>query len=123
MKLWAIPAAISAALICTSGGPLGEPSEQDMRAAFEQILSLQVRNALDFVAESGSTEALERIRENHTDSFAIAAFRKLKCDSEAAGGHRCDFQVDLDLSNGRLERTLRGRFFGGAEGLRYVEDI
>jgi hypothetical protein len=123
MKLWAIPAAMAAALVCTSGAPLNEPSERDMRSAFEDVLSLQVRNALDFAAESGDAEALDRIRENRTDRFAIAAFRKLKCESEAGGGHRCDFHVDLDLSSGRLERTLTGRFVGGADGLRYLQEI
>lgn len=123
MKLWAIPAAITAALICTSGAPLDEPSERAMRTAFEGVLSLQVRNALDFAAESGDASALEKIRENRTDLFAISIFRKLRCENEAGGGHRCDFQVDLELSNGRLEKTLSGRFVGGADGLRYVQDI
>lgn len=123
MKLWAIPAAITAALICTSGAPLNEPSERDMRAAFEGVLSLQVRNALDFAAESGGADTLDKIRENRTDLFAISAFRKLKCETEAAGGHRCDFHVDLSLSSGRLERTLSGRFVGGTDGLRYMQDI
>jgi hypothetical protein len=123
MKLWAIPAVIAAALICASGAPLDEPSERDMRAAFEGVLSLQVRNALEFAAESGDVEAVEKIRENRTDVFAVSGFRKLKCEPQANGGHRCDFHVDLDLSSGRLERTLSGRFTGGANGLSYAQDI
>jgi hypothetical protein len=124
MQVWTIPVAVVAgALICASGLRHDEPSERDMRAAFEDVLSLQVRNALEFAVESGGAEAMDKIRENRTDHFAVAGFRKLKCEVQTQGVHRCDFQVDLDLSNGRLERTLSGRFTGSAGVLSYVQEL
>jgi hypothetical protein len=123
MKLWAIPVVVAGALMGAPGFGSNEPSERAMQIAFEDALSLQVRNALEFAAENGGPEALATIRENGTDMFTVSAFRKLKCRQQGAHDHRCDFHVDLDLSNGRFERTISGRFVGDADDLRYQQDI
>ncbi len=121
MKTWAISFVVAGALVGAPGWTPNEPSERDMQFAFEGALSLQVQNALEFAAETGGADAVAAIRDHRTDAFAISSFRKLKCSYEAVRLHRCEFQVDLDLSNGKLERTLSGRFVGGVDGLRYQD--
>jgi hypothetical protein len=105
-------------------GPGDEPSERQMRLAFQDRLALQVRNALEFADETGGADAVALIHNNGTDHFAIDAFQKLKCLPESGSpAYRCDFWVGIGLVNGTLERTLSGRFLGGPKGLVFVHDL
>ena len=38
-------------------------------------------------------------------------------------GHVCDFEVDIGLVNGPLQRTLTGRFLNGPGGLVFFQDV
>ena len=99
------------------------PSETQMRAAFEDNLSQQVRNALEFAAEAGGPEAVSLIRERGHDRFSVAAFRKRACQRlSGEGGHRCEFLVDIDLVTGRMQRALSGRFILQPAQLVFVQD-
>lgn len=95
-----------------------------MRFAFEGSLSLQVRNALEFVAETGGEAALARIHESRTDRFTINSFQKLQCRKRSdVFGHVCEFLVDIGLADRSLTRTITGRFVSGSEGLAFVGEI
>jgi hypothetical protein len=99
------------------------PSETQMRAAFEDNLSQQIRNALEFAAEAGGPEAVALIRERGHDRFSVAAFRKRACQRLGGdGGHRCEFTVDIELVTGRLQRVLSGRFVLQPSQLVFVQD-
>jgi hypothetical protein len=99
------------------------PTETQMRVAFEESLSRQVRNALDFAAETGGPEAVAQIRERGHDRFSIAAFRKRNCQRLAEdGSHRCDFVVDIELVTGRMQHELTGRFIPQPAQLVFVRD-
>src|SRR5262245_25799825 len=87
------------------------PNEQQMRGALEAALKTYVRNALEFAAESGGPQAVERVRQAGTDRFDIRAFEKRDCAWVATErSFLCGFAVDIDLSDGMLRRTLSGRF-------------
>lgn len=101
-------AALSVAAPAATGG---EPSEMQMRLAFEDTLTRQVRNALDFAAEMGGPAAVAAIRDKGFDRFRIASFRKRACRPVAdSGGHICEFTVNIELVSGRMERVIVGRF-------------
>jgi hypothetical protein len=121
MKLWAIPV-LAAAMLVTDAGD--EPSERQMRRAFEGLLSLQVRNALEFAEDAGGAEAVARIRENGTDAFMVNAFQKVRCRPQAGTAvYLCDFRVEIGLISGPLERNLTGRFFGGPHNLVVIDEV
>jgi hypothetical protein len=99
------------------------PSETQMRAAFEDTLSQQVRNALDFAAETGGPDAVALIRERGHDRFSIAAFRKRTCQRLSEdGSHRCEFFVDIEVATGRMQHVLTGRFIPQPAQLVFVQD-
>lgn len=91
-----------------------EPSERQMRRAFESKLERMVQNAVQFVRESGDTEALARIRDSGTDLYQVRSFSKLRClpDSEWIG-HVCEFAVDLAFANGSMQGRIAARFYDG----------
>jgi hypothetical protein len=100
-----------------------EPSEDAMREAFALDLSQGVQSVLAYVAETGGQAALARIREAHTDAFALRAFRKGECrPSNDRLGHVCDFAVEVDTVAGSIEKLVEGRFFVGPCGLVYDHD-
>jgi hypothetical protein len=102
----------------------GGPTEAQMRTAFEDMLSQQIRNALDFASEAGGPEAVALIRERGHDRFSIAAFRKRACQRHTeSGSHRCEFLVDIDLVTGRMQRVLTGRFISHPAQLVFVQDV
>jgi len=76
MRLLAVPVLAFGLLI---GSFTDEPAEADMRAAFQATLSADVQSALDYIAEVGGAEALQRVRDAGTDRFAIRTFRKHDC--------------------------------------------
>lgn len=107
MRLWILP--LIAVGLVAGGRDNGEPTEQQMRAAFEHSLALQIRNALEFAQEAGGPEAVAAIRDNGTDRYTINNFRKLRCRT-AGTEFVCDFAVDIGLVNGPMQQTLSGRF-------------
>lgn len=123
MRVFAVIPVVAMAVMLVLPGQ-DEPSEVDMRVAFEAALSLQVQNAMDFAAEAGGPDAVAAIREKGNDRFSINAFQKLKCVREAHGNsHVCEFAVELGLANGALQKTLTGRFQTGSEKLVFLQDV
>jgi hypothetical protein len=115
---------VFAVLFFAGSGREEGPSERDMRLAFEGALALQVRNAIEFVAETGGPDAVMAIREKGNDRFSIDAFQKLKCArEEARESYICEFSVDIGLNNGPLRKTLTGRFTPGTHGLVFLHDV
>ncbi len=113
-----------AALGVMAGGFSDEPSEGQMKRAFEASLSAQVRNAMEFVAESGGPEAVQNIRQAGSDRFAIRTFRKVDCAHAADNaGYVCSFAVNIELVNGNLQRQMNGRFSSGSTGLAFAEEV
>jgi hypothetical protein len=112
------------ALSVITGGYNDEPSERDMKTAFEISMAAQVSNALEFVTEAGGPEALDKVREAGSDRFAIRSFRKLDCArSSDTPSYVCAFSVDIELMNGDLQRRMNGRFLAGPQGLVFAEEV
>ena len=104
-------------------GQSDEPTERAMRIAFEQRLQVQVSNALEFLTETGGLEAVARIRDAGMDHFEVRTFRKLDCTPDDADFH-CNFEVDVSLVTGAVEKKISGRFGRGPDGrLTFVQDI
>lgn len=121
MKVSVIPLV---ALGVLAGGYNDEPSEGQMKRAFEASLATQVSSALELVAEAGGPEAVYKIRELGSDRFAIRSFRKLNCARAADhAGYVCAFAVNIELMNGNLERQINGRFSAGSAGLAFAEEV
>lgn len=95
--------------------PTDEPSEGDMRAAFELRLAAQVESAMDFLAETQGAAAVERVRQAGTDQFAVRSFAKKDCQ-RGETGYICAFAVDLTVVNGTIQQTVKGRFMPGPDG-------
>ena len=53
-----------------------EPSESQMRAAFERSLAAEVADTMAFIGESGGREAVERVRIVGNDLFEYVISRK-----------------------------------------------
>ncbi|MDQ2078865.1 hypothetical protein RA307_01615 [Xanthobacteraceae bacterium Astr-EGSB] len=119
MRVWTLPiVALGVAMASLSMDD--QPGEYAMRTAFESSLAAQVRSALDFAAETGGQDAVNKIREARTDYFEIRTFRKLYCMSGDKGGHMCAFAVDIGLRDGTLQQILLGRFFQRDDGLAFT---
>jgi hypothetical protein len=109
MRDWIIP--LFAVAVVLGSNPTYEPSEGQMRAAFEGSLAMQVRNALDFARETGGDEAVLKIRASGMDRYTLSAFQKLNCRAQdGRAAHVCAFAVDVELVNGLLQKTITGRF-------------
>jgi hypothetical protein len=121
MRVWTLPiVALGVAMASLSMDD--QPGEYAMRAAFETSLAAKVKSALDFAAESGGQDAVDKIREARTDYFEIRTFRKLYCMSGDKSGHVCAFAVDIGLRDGSLQQILLGRFFRRDDGLIFTHD-
>jgi hypothetical protein len=92
-----------------------EPGEAAMRFAFENKLQLQVAGALEFLAETSGPESVERAKSAGTDRFEVRSFRKLDCRRDDVG-HLCSFAVDVSVTTGVLQHTLKGRFMPAPGG-------
>jgi len=124
VAVFTVAAACGALGVALSAATSGEPSEIQMRAAFEDILTRQVQNALDFAAETGGPEAVAAIRAKGLDRFTVTGFRKRACRRIAAGsGHFCDFAVDIEMVSGRLQRVISGRFVAQPDRLVFIQDV
>jgi len=120
MRVFVFPLATLAVI---AGGFSDEPSEAQMRRAFETSLAVQVRNTLDFVAELSGADAVEKIQQAGGDRFTIRSFRKLDCRRARDAGYLCSFTVDIELINGTFERLINGRFLPGSfGGLAFTEE-
>lgn len=118
MRVWTLPV-VALAVTMASLSVDDQPGENAMRTAFEASLATQVRNALDFVAESGGPEAVAKLREARTDYFEIRSFRKLYCMPAEATGHVCGFAVDIEVRDGSVQRILLGRFIRREDGFAF----
>lgn len=120
MKVLMVPLIVMSAV----AGELNvEPSEAQMRGAFEQTLAKQVRSAVDFAAQNGGPQAAEAIRLNGTDRFTVRTFVKRTCARvQEQRSYRCEFSVDIDVMNGSFQRTLAGHFFAGPKGLMFTQE-
>jgi len=100
-----------------------EPTENQMRSAFERSLAAEVADAMAFVSESGGREAVERVRMAGNDRFEIRNFRKNDCQPMATkSGFDCAFAVNIILANGPMQRSLKGRFYNTPEGMQFALD-
>ena len=110
--------------VVAGSNPSYEPSEGQMRAAFEGSLAVQVRNALDFARETGGDEAVTKIRDSGMDRYTLNAFQKLNCQAQDdRTAHVCDFAVDVGLVNGLLQKTISGRFINGPDGFVFANSV
>src|SRR5688500_225058 len=119
MRVFVLPVATLAIL---AGGYADEPSEADMRRAFEASLVQQVRNALDFGAVTEGAEAAQKIQRAGGDRFTIRSFRKHACTNSLDKTYWCNFVVDIEVPNGNIERQMNGRFSPHPDGgLAFIE--
>jgi len=99
-----------------------EPTEQQMRQAFEDYLTGLVSHTLAFIAESGGSEAVRKVRQSGNDRFEVGFFRKFECSrSPRATDYVCGFAVDVKVTNGAIERTLSGRFAASPNGFVFAD--
>lgn len=97
-----------------------EPTENQMRAAFERSLAAEVADTMTFIGDSGGPKAAERVRMIGNDRFEISNFRKASCKSmETRSGYRCAFAANIILANGPMQRSLVGRFYNSSEGIKF----
>ncbi|HZS65007.1 MAG TPA: hypothetical protein VFA53_11005 [Xanthobacteraceae bacterium] len=122
MRIFVFPLA---ALAILAGGNSGdEPSESQMKQAFATSLSAQVQDVMQFVSETNGADAAMKIQRTGGDRFVIRRFHKIECTRRGAGrDYVCDFLVDIELSNGSLERQLSGRFSAGADGVAFLDRV
>ena len=101
-------------------GHSNAPTELQMRDAFEHYLVNQTAQTVEFIQETGGPGAVERVKAAGNDRFEIRAFRKLECQqSPTKPGYDCTFNVDIDLANGMMHRTLAGRFYNTSTGTAF----
>lgn len=97
-----------------------EPTENQMRGAFERSLAAEVADTMTFIGDSGGPKAAERVRMIGNDRFEISNFRKASCKSmETRSGYRCAFAANIILANGPMQRSLVGRFYNSSEGIKF----
>lgn len=100
-----------------------EPNEVQMRGAFERTLAAQVQNTIEFVARSGGPQAALDIQEAGNDRFEVRRFEKRACARIAGqSAYRCDFLVNIDVVNGKVQGAFSGRFTAGPGGLTYAQE-
>jgi hypothetical protein len=121
MRLWIVPLLAVGAFAGSNSS--NEPSEYQMRTAFEGSLAAQVRNALEFAREIGGDEAVTKIRENGMDRYTLNAFQKLSCRMDDVSAHVCEFAVDVGLVNGPLQKTITGRFSKSGNGFAFRSEV
>lgn len=120
MKVLVVPLIVLGAV----AGELSlEPNEAQMRAAFEQTLTKQIRSAVEFATQSSGLQAADAIRQSGMDRFEVRSFKKRACTRVAGRpSYRCEFSVDIDVVNGSFQRTLAGHFFAGPQGLMFAQE-
>jgi hypothetical protein len=121
MRVWTLPV-VALGVTMASFSMDDQPGERAMRTAFEANLSAQVRNVLDFVAETGGEAAVAKVREAGTDYFEVRTFRKIYCLPDEKPGHVCSFAVDIGTRDGSVQQILLGRFFRVDQGFAFTND-
>jgi hypothetical protein len=117
MRLFMFPVIAAGLLVA---GMSDEPSEAQMRAAFESALAHQVEGVLDFVDETQGREAVETVKSKKSDRYEILMFHKQGCAPDGRSlSYLCSFSVDIDLATGLVRETLSGQFRSGDRGLTY----
>jgi hypothetical protein len=123
MRLFMFPVIAAGLLVA---GTSDEPSEVQMRAAFESALAHQVEGVLDFVDETQGREAVETVKSKKSDRYEILMFHKQGCappDGRSLS-YLCSFSVDIDLATGIVRETLSGQFRRGDHGgLTYTASL
>lgn len=116
----AVPATLSSAAELQTRS---EPSEQQMRQAFDGFLKTLVGNVMGQVAETGGQAAVRKVRQNGNDQFAIRTFHKLGCHRRAASAddYVCNFAVEVAVATGTIRRTMRGDFIKNANNLMIAD--
>ena len=96
------------------------PSEIQMRDAFQHYLVDQTARTVEFIQKTGGPSAVEQVKAAGNAQFEIRAFRKLECQrARAQSGYDCVFNVDIDLANGMMHRTLEGIFYNTVTGIGF----
>lgn len=108
MRLFMFPVIAAGMLIA---GTSDEPSDAQMRGAFESALAHQVEGVLDFVNETQGSEAVEAAKSKKADHYEILMFHKRDCAHDGISlSYTCSFSVDIDLATGIVRETLSGQF-------------
>ena len=98
-----------------------EPTENQMRGAFERSLAAEVADTMAFIGDSEGPKAAERVHRIGNDRFEIYKFRKADCQPmEIKSGYRCAFSASILLANGPMQRSLEGRFYNSPEGIKFA---
>ena len=98
-----------------------EPTENQMRNAFERSLAAEVADTMAFIGDREGPQAAERVRMIRNDRFEIYNFRKADCRPiETKSGYRCAFAANILLANGPMQRSLEGRFYNSPEGIKFA---
>ena len=99
-----------------------EPTEREMRRAFEGYLSALVSGTLALVHETGGPDAVRKVQQQGNDKFDIRSFRKIDCVYAAeTTDFQCSFAVDIAVAGGSVERTMSGRFATRPAGVVFAE--
>ena len=117
----AVPAKIPAPQVAKQ---VTEPTESEMRTAFEGFLTSLVRGTLALIAETGGPDAVRTVKQNHNDQFEIHSFRKLGC-TRSAGimDYQCRFAVEVAVVSGKIDRVMTGRFVASKTGIVLAESM
>ena len=98
-----------------------EPTENQMRNAFERSLAAEVADTMAFIGDREGPQAAERVRMIGNDRFEIYNFRKADCRPiETKSGYRCAFAANILLANGPMQRSLEGRFYNSPDGIKFA---
>jgi hypothetical protein len=121
MRLFIIPLF---AIGVAAGFSNDQPSQAQMRSAFERALGERVASALEHVSETEGSAAVERLLALGSDRFEIRGFRKRQCRRSSDGrGYVCQFEADVGVSSGQFTTRSQGRFLAGPHGLVFAEDV
>jgi hypothetical protein len=115
----AVPAKFHAPLLQETSA---EPTEQQMRRAFEGYLAALVSGTLALVAETGGADAVRTVKQRGNDRFEVRSFHKVGCTAVATEmEYRCSFTVDVAIANGTVQRAMTGHFMTGPAGVAFAE--
>jgi hypothetical protein len=81
MRALIVPFMAVGVIICAH---TNNPTENEMRSAFERRLASEVADAMTLDSETGGSEALDRVRAARSDRFEIHDFRKNDCQPTLA---------------------------------------